>query len=156
MKQRLKGQTKTQRQGASRYLYCEKSTENFEIIHTRCLNIHSTQPTWILSVYVMYKTCFLWEPSILHPHGSFMNNLQNSLGQDSKRRERAPLLITSRKENKGSMSNTQTGAHYLEETVEPTQRALTLHLLHTWRQNTHKLYSTQSKCPLNGQLPSTV
>lgn len=125
-------------------------------LYTRCLNIHSTQPIWIFLVYMMSKTCFLWEPFTLHPHGSFMNNFQNSWGQDSKRRERAPLLITSRKGNKGSMSTTQTSAHYLEEAVEPPQRALTLHLLHTWRQNTHKLYSTESKYPLNGQLPSAV
>jgi hypothetical protein len=102
MKQRLKGQTKTQRRGA----FPDISTENFEIIH-KVLEYHSTQPIWIFLVYMMYKTCFLWEPSTLHPHGSFMNNLQNSWGQDSKRRERAPLLITSRKGNKGSLSTTE-------------------------------------------------
>jgi hypothetical protein len=130
----------------------------FEIIHTRCLNIHSTQPIWIFSVYMMYKNCFLWEPFTLHPHGSFMNNLQNSWGQDSKRRKRALLLITSRKERKQGIKE-----HYTDwcsllrrdcrTNTESTNSASASYLKAKY---TQIVLRTQSKYPLNRQLPSAV
>ncbi len=43
------------------------------------------------------------------------------------------------------MSTTETGAHYFEETVEPTQRALTLHLLQTHFKNLNSFVETKTK-----------
>lgn len=153
MKQRSKGQTKTQRQGA----FPDISTVKMNLL--KILKLY-TQGAWIFILHNQYESSqFIWctriafyenpLPCILMAHSWIIFRILG--GRIPKGGSECCCSSHLGKGNKWSKSTTQTGAHYLEETTEPTQRALTLHLLHTWRQNTHKLYSEH-----NPNTPLTV